>query len=120
MTLDTLLDDSPGLLGALLMSKQGDVIDVSQTQRERMTQLASFAIGIFELAERMAQDGGIGQTSEMLVQCADGNMFIHEASGDHLLVTLSQRTFPAGAIQHDLSAYITQLTTNALTARRIA
>lgn len=109
MKLDTLIDDSPGLLGAILLSRQGEVIDVSRAEHKRMTQLASFGIGLYELAERMAEDGGIGQTLEMMTQCEDGNLFIHDVHGEMVLLTLSNRSAPVGALQHDLAAYIDAL-----------
>lgn len=110
MKLDALLDDAPGLLGAILLGRQGEVLDVSRVQEARMKQLASFGIGLFELAERMAEDGGIGHPLEMVMQCEDGNLFMHDVGGEMMLLTLSSRDAPAGAIQHDLSTYVAAAT----------
>jgi predicted regulator of Ras-like GTPase activity (Roadblock/LC7/MglB family) len=100
--LDEVLRKTPELEGLLILTTTGEVTDVAGEHEERLRQLASFAIGAFELSTRLANEAGRGDVNFHLVRSERGHLVLHRIGDDKLLFGVAAEEAPLGLLAHDL------------------
>jgi len=99
--LDAFWRELPGLQGALVCDTRGDVHAVTGDAEDTMRSLATFAIGMYELGARTAQESGCGDAESLIMGCSAGVLAIVELDGDRLLLALAGEDVPLGGLLYD-------------------
>ena len=72
--LERLLGESPDFEGAVLMNRQGAVMEAVGGPSELLLRLAPFAVGLLELVERTAEEAGQGAFGVTLIESDEGHI----------------------------------------------
>lgn len=100
--LEESLNRTPDIEGMILLQAKGDVLAVAGAHTDKLRQLASFAVGIFELSTRLATESGRGDVDFHLMRTDAGHMAIHRVDADRFLFSLAAEDAPLGLVTHDL------------------
>ena len=108
--LQVLAQATPSIHGAVLMRRDGNVARVIGEPETGLRALASFALGGFEIFERMSEEGGRGQLEFALLRAKEGHLAVHRVGSDHLLFALATADAALGTMVHDLGWCARRLT----------
>ncbi|QDG53935.1 roadblock/LC7 domain-containing protein [Persicimonas caeni] len=100
--LEEALHRTPDIEGMVLLQAKGEVLAVAGAHTDKRRQLASFAVGVFELSTRLATESGRGDVEFHLMRTDDGHMAIHQVGEDRFLFSLAAAEAPLGLVTHDL------------------
>lgn len=107
------LESSSGFSALAWATRQAEVIEVAGQGADKLLPLVAFALGSWELQERLGEMIGQGPHVEYIVtKYPHGELIIHAVGEDQVVIALSEGGAPLGALLHDLAWTIRQLPQN--------
>jgi len=104
------LESSSGFSALAWATRQAEVIEVAGHDAEKLLPLVAFALGSWELQERLGEMIGQGPRAEYIVtKYPHGELIIHAVGEDQVVIALSEGGAPLGALLHDLAWTLRQL-----------
>jgi len=104
---------TPGIDALVLVRRNGEIVSAEGGRVDLLRQVASFAIGVHDVAERLAETAGRGAVEWTLVHASGGDVVAHDVDEDHILLALSSDPNALGSLVHDLAWCVNQLRTEA-------
>lgn len=108
--LTRVLESSGGFSALAWATRQAEVIEVAGHGADKLLPLVAFALGSWELQERLGEMLGQGPQVEYIVtKYPGGELIIHAVGEDQVIIALSEAGAPLGALLHDLAWTLRQL-----------
>lgn len=107
--LSELIEATPGLEAVALMRYDGAITSAVGPKSDELRHCASFAIGIADLAARLAEESQRGRCRLHLTVAEFGAIVLHHVDEHSTLVAIANPDVALGTLVHDLGVASAQL-----------
>jgi predicted regulator of Ras-like GTPase activity (Roadblock/LC7/MglB family) len=98
-----------GIEALALIRDDGEVVATAGSNEESLRMAASFLIGLQQLGDRLAEETGRGQTTQILIAGRSGHLAMTRVGDRHTLLACTSETSALGVVAHDLQWWAREL-----------
>lgn len=98
-----------GIEALALIRDDGEVVASAGRNEESLRMAASFLIGLQQLGDRLAEETGRGETTQILIAGKSGHLAVTRVGDRHTLLACTSAQAPMGVVAHDMKWWAKEL-----------